>query len=315
MTDALDLTSRSADPADVRATLSRRSLLLGGVAAATLAVAGPASFARAATAAPIQKLPGEVSRKPNQTTSKGTLYDAVEVDISGDRAWLMIPQTLKPYRRATAGVVWYYHGSGSDHNSLLNGFAYEARQTVESGGIAICQNVNKNSYSSPFAVQTQANGVAYLSALYKLGPSFLRATSGGGALAAWTYGTRAIPNSVGLYFVNAVYDVTASYNMGGQTEVGPAYGYNTSLMDATNPANLPASAWTGDRIRIIYSETGDYIVPPQVHAIPFYQKAVTTGREVTFRTHNLGHTTPSFVGTEAPQYFKRWLNDWMATGS
>lgn len=295
---------------------SRRAILLGGVtAAAALTLAGPASFASAATPAPIRTLPSEISRRQNQTTAKGTLYDAVQVDISGDRAWIMIPQSLKPYRRTTVGVVWFYHGSGSDHNALLNGFAYEAKQIVDGGGIAICQDVRKNSYSSPYAVKTQADGVAYLGALYKLGPSFLRATSGGGALATWTYGTRAIPNIVGMYFVNAIYDVKASYLMGGQSEIGPAYGFNESLIDATNPATLPSSAWTGARMRIVYSTTGDYIVPPEIHAIRLYERALPTGKEITYRTHTLGHTTPSFVGSEAPRYFNRWLADWMATGA
>lgn len=298
--------------------LSRRALLFGGAAAAataTLALAGPAPFARAAAFTPIQKLPGEVSRKQNLTTPKGTAYDAVEVNIAGDRAWIMIPQSLKPYQRKTIGVVWYYHGSGSDHSALLNGFGYEARQTIDAGGVAICQNVAKNSYASPFAVQTQANGVAYLSALYKLGPSFLRATSGGGALAAYSYGAKKIPNAAGLYFVNAIYDVRASYAMGGQGEIGPAYGNDLAAIDATNPAKLPQSAWKGARIRIVYSTTGDLILPPSVHGIPFFDKAAPVGRDVSRRTHTGGHATPSFVGSEAPLYFSRWLKDWTATGA
>src|SRR5690606_31985607 len=116
-----------------------------------------------------------------------------------------------------------------------------------------------NKYASPYAIETQANGWRYVSSLADVGANFLRATSGGGALAAEVLGARLIPDVVGLYFVNAIWDVRRSYDLGGQLEIGPAYGHSTAAIDRTNPARHAASAWRGSRIRIVHTTGLDVV--------------------------------------------------------
>lgn len=288
---------------------SRRGFLVG-TATVALGAAGLAAAPPAAAALP--RLPGEISRRQGQVTAKGTVYDAVEVDINGDRAWIAVPRSVVPGSRTAVGVAWFYHGAGSNHGALLDGFGYEMRQLVDRGLVCICQDAGGNGYAGPYAMRVQADGWDYVSALCKVGANFLRATSGGGALAAEVLGAKLLPDIVGLYFVNAIWDVRRSYDLGGQGEIGPAYGYSTAAIDRTNPARHPSAAWAGDRIRIVYTTSFDIVTPAQVHAIPFYERALPTGAEVTRRTHTLGHTTPAFVRDELPIYFRRWFEAWSA---
>jgi|GEM_PF-1460658 len=287
---------------------SRRTFL-AGAATAGLGIAGLLG-AQPARAAALPRLPGEISRRANQRTAAGTLYDAVQVDIEGDRAWLTIPQGLR--LDEPVGLAWFYHGSGSDHGALLDGFGYEARQLVDRGVASICQDAGGNGYAGPYAIAAQAAGWRYVSSLADVGANFLRATSGGGALAAEVLGAGLLPDVVGLYFVNSIWDVRRSYDMGGRAEIGPAYNYSTAAVDRTNPARHPASAWAGDRIRIVHTTGIDLVTPPQFHAIPFYERARQQGADVSIRTHDLGHTTPPFVANEVPIYFKRWFLAWQA---
>lgn len=290
---------------------SRRAFL-AGTAVAGLGAAGLLS-APAAHAATLPRLPGEISRRSGLRTAAGTVYDAVQVDISGDRAWLMIPRGMR--LDEPVGLAWFYHGSGSDHGALLDGFGFESRQLMDRGIACICQDAGGNGYAGPYAMTAQANGWRYVSNLADVGANFLRATSGGGALAAEVLGAGLIPDIVGLYFVNGIWDVRRAYDLGGRGEIGPAYGYSTAAVDRTNPARHPASAWAGDRIRIVHTTGVDLVTPPQVHAIPFYERARQQGADVTIRTHDLGHTTPSFVGHEVPLFFKRWYLAWTAERS
>lgn len=286
-----------------------RRTFLTGAAVAGLGATG-LLLGTPARASSLPRLPGEISRRADQRTAAGTRYDAVQVDISGDRAWLTIPQGLR--LDEPVGVTWFYHGSGSDHSALLDGFGYEARQLVDRGVVSICQDAGGNGYAGPYAMNAQANGWRYVSSLADVGANFLRATSGGGALAAEVLGAALIPDIVGLYFVNAIWDVRRSYDLGGRAEIGPAYGYSTAAVDRTNPARHPASAWAGDRIRIVHTTGIDLVTPPQIHAVPFYERARQRGADVTVRTHGEGHRTPSFVGNEVPIYFTRWFRDWQA---
>ncbi|UZN04123.1 alpha/beta hydrolase family protein [Cellulomonas sp. S1-8] len=287
---------------------SRRTFL-AGAATAGLGIAGLLT-APPASAAALPRLPGEISRRSNLSTGTGTRYDAVEVDIEGDRAWLTVPRGLD--LDEPVALAWFYHGSGSDHGALLNGFGYEARQLVDRGTVSICQDAGGNGYAGPYAMAAQAAGWRYVSSLADVGANFLRATSGGGALAAEVLGAGLIPDIVGLYFVNALWDVRRSWDTGGRVELSSAYGGSTAAVDRTNPARHPASAWAGDRIRIVHTTGTDLVTPPQHHGIAFYERARQQGADVSIRTHGLGHTTPSFVGHEVPLYFKRWFLAWQA---
>lgn len=293
---------------DARPGLSRRAFL-GGAAAAGLGVSTLVGAPRA-QAATLPKLPGEISRRAGLRTATGNVYDAIEVDIAGDRAWITVPRKLD--LDSPAGLAWFYHGAGSNHGALLDGFGYEMRQLTDRGLACICQNAGGNGYAGPHAMATQAAGWAYVSSLANVQANFLRATSGGGALGAEVLGAGLIPNIVGLYFVNAIWDVRRSYEMGGRAEIGPAYDYSTAAIDRTNPARHASSAWAGDRIRIVHTTGVDLVTPAQVHAIPFYERARVYGADVTIRTHNLGHTTPSWVANEVPIYFRRWFEAWQA---
>lgn len=279
---------------------------LGGIGGALL-VSGTG---QAAYAEPTPKLPGEYFRKANQVTPAGTVFDNICVRINGDTMRLHVPQTVKPNSGVPVPVVWFYHGSGSDHNALDGGFKPHSAAMVDRGAIAICQTAGGTLYSHPTAVGLQAAGWSYIAGLFKVSGNVLRATSGGGALAVETYATRLIPSIAGMYLVNGTYDIRDAYNAGGdrRNTIVAAFGDDPAAIDAANPARHPSSAWSGTKMRIVVaapSET-DQIVPPDTNGLALLARAQPTAAEATVRTHGNGHSTPGFALSDFIASAERW---------
>ncbi len=304
--DPIEITSCSADS---RGAVSRRGLLLLAAAGVGAAIVGRPQAASALTPSPSPKLPGEYFRKANQLTAAGTLYDNIVVRINGDSARLHVPQSIKP--GASAGAVWFYHGAGSDHNALDGGFKTAAASVVDRGGIAICQTAGGTLYSHPTAVSLQVAGYAWLAGIYSIVGNTLRATSGGGALACETYAAGLIPNIIGLYNVNSVYDIYALYASGGEfaASVVNAFGDDPVAIAAANPARHPQSAWTGAKVRVVVSQpnSSDVTVPPAEHGLALLSLASPVAAEASLRAHTAGHATPSFSVTDFATASARWI--------
>jgi hypothetical protein len=270
------------------------------------AAGGPASAAQTPT------LPGEYFRKPNQLTPAGTLFDNICVRINGDVARLHVPQTVKPYSGVPVQVVWFYHGSGSDHNALDGGFKQAAAAMVDRGAVAICQTAGGTLYTNPTAVALQVAGYAYMAGLFSIQSNILRSTSGGGPLAIETYAGRLIPKIDGMYNVNAAYDLRAYYDGGGdgKLSVVAAFGDDPAAIDAANPTRYPQSAWTGTRMRIVVSQPSstDQVVPPDQHGLALLAKAKPVAADATMRAHSNGHSTPSFSVPDFVDMVDRWSN-------
>ncbi len=299
---------------DIEATapdrgVSRRGLLfLAATGVGTAMVAAPQrAFASSPTPSPT--LPGEYFRKANQRTAAGTLFDNICVRINGDVARLHVPQTVKP--GAAVRVVWFYHGSGSDHNALDGGFKSSAASVVDRGGIAICQTAGGTLYSHPTAVALQVAGYTWISGVYSVIGSTLRATSGGGALACETYAAKLIPNIVGMYNVNAVYDVYALYATGGEfaASVINAFGDDPAAIAASNPARHGQAAWAGAKMRVIVSQpnSSDRTTPPEQHGLALLSLASPVAGEASLRAHTTGHSTPSFSVADFETASLRWF--------
>lgn len=272
-------------------------------------LAGGAVPAFAALPTPTPTLPGEYFRKPNQLTAAGTLYDNICVRINGDVARLHVPQTVKPHA-APVPVVWFYHGSGSDHNALDGGFKSSSQAVVDRGSVAICQTAGGTLYSHPTAVALQAAGYAYMSGLFAIATNVLRSTSGGGALAIETYASDLMAKVAGMYNVNSSYDIRAHYDAGGgsRDSIVAAFGDNPAAIDAANPARYPASAWAGSRMRIVVStpNESDTIVPPDDHGLALRALASPVAAEASLRTHTNGHSTPGFATSDFVAAMDRW---------
>lgn len=291
--------------------VSRRGFLTlaaGGVGG--LVLAGGAAPAFAAAASPTPKLPGEYFRKADQVTAAGTLFDNICVRINGDVARIYVPQSVKPYSSAPVPVVWFYHGSGSDHNALDGGFKTSSQAAVDRGSIAICQTAGGTLYSHPTAVALQVAGYAYMAGLFAISTNVLRSTSGGGALAAETYASGLMPRIAGMYNVNSTYDLRAHYDAGGgsQSSIVAAFGDDPAAIDAANPARHPAAAWAGSRMRIVVSQPdeSDTIVPPRAHGLALLALASPVATEASLRTHTNGHSTPGFATTDFIESMNRW---------
>jgi hypothetical protein len=180
--------------------------------------------------------------------------------------------------------------------------------------IAICQNLGGTLYSSDAARQHQLNGWLYLSGLYGIDRNFLRATSHGGALATEVLLSALIPDVIGAYIVNGVYDVVNLYSNGSPAQhekIGQAFDHDLDLMTSRNPARHPGTAWTGKRVRVLYSQpdSSDATVPPSAHAKPLIATAQPFAVEASVRTHSNGHGTPGFVDTDAQATFVRWMQE------
>ena len=135
--------------------------------------------------------------------------------------------------------------------------------------------------------------------------------SGGGALMCWAFGNGMLPRQQGMYMASSVYDMWDAY-VSGPTLVGPAYNYSADAVQATNPALLAQSKWTGARIRASFNPD-DTRVPPAKHAVALLAKAQPVAIETSYITHDgggtaTGHTVPGWVNTDMLQTFKRWAN-------
>ncbi|WP_210479319.1 Ig-like domain-containing protein [Naasia sp. SYSU D00948] len=298
-------------PLDSVSPVTRR-LFLGGVAGAVgWSVLSGGQAVSAATPSPSPLLPGEYTRKSNQVTAYGgTLYDNIVVKIKGDPARLYVPQSIKPGQQTPIRVVWLYHGSGSDHNALDGGFKQTGERTVDEGAIAICQKAGGTLYSHPFAQACQVNGYAWVAALYRIAGNYLRGTSGGGALSCETYGSRLIPDILGMYNVNGSYDLMAMYNAGGSSRdtVVAAFGDDPAAIQAANPARHRQATWAGTRMRIVVSQPNetDRTVPPEQHGLALLALAAPVAAEASLRTHAHGHSTPGFAHLDFVDAMRRW---------
>jgi hypothetical protein len=278
-----------------------------GTALVSGATALPATSAFAAGATPT--LPNEISRLPNQISAVGKkLYDNIEVNIQGDIARIFVPQVVKPNQAAPVGVVWFYHGANSDSEAMNHGFKWNGEYVVDQGMVGICQTVGGTLYSNPAAQQIQRNGYAYLSSNFNIGVNYLRATSGGGALACGVYAAKIIPKINGLYMVNGMYDIREAYNTNARDSIGPPFLYNTTLIDANNPARATAAYWRASNVRVIVSDDThpDTLIPPAKHGLALLNKITGTAKEASVRYHNLGHTTPDWATSDCMQAIKRW---------
>lgn len=291
-------------------SFSRRNLLAGVVLGAGSLALGSSAVLSASAAAPTPKLPGEYYRKQAEVTPTGTVFDNICVKIAGDPARMYIPHGVTPGSGVPVPVVWYFHGSGSDHNALEGGYRTPALATVDRGAIAICQKAGGTLYSNPTAVALQQAGWDYMSGLFAISSNTLRSTSGGGVLAAEVYGSRLLPNIAGMYAVNSAYDVRAMYDAGGRSQgsVILAYGDDLAAIEARNPARFPAATWTGTTMRIIVStpSSSDSIVPPDQHGLALRDIALPVATEASLRTHTTGHSTPGFASSDFVASMERW---------
>ena len=266
-----------------------------GAAAITLSAFG----ATAAHAVEHPALPYEVpgSRRSNLRTASGKLYDNIEVTIAGDRARIFLPQSIKQGQSTSVGAVWFQHGGGGTHDALNSGFKYPGELVVDQGSIAICINSGGSQYTNDFAKSTQINAWKYLSGLFPIRMNFLRATSAGSALGAWTYAKKLIPYIRGLYIVNGLYDLEKLLvqDVNNQSNLRTAFNYDEALIRANNPARIAASSWVGTNVKVLVSDAAhpDTTLPPEQHGLALIIKIKTVAKEATVGYHTLGHNTPS----------------------
>ncbi len=298
------------------AGVSRRSFVAGGAATVLGAVAGMLGGASTASAAveytKVPKLPGEITRTSNLRTTKGNLYEMIDVSIAGDKTRLYVPHSAPPNKLKWVPVIWFYHATNSSYASLSSAFHYSAMPAVDYGAISVCPDyAGPTAWVSPPAVTAQVNAVKYMNSLWRIYYSFARSNSGGGALMCWAFGNNMLPRQQGMYLASSVYDIMESFTQG-PTIVGPAYNFSVPAIQATNAANLPQSAWTGARIRASYNPD-DQRVPPTRHAIALEDLARPVAIETSFITHDgggtpTGHTVPAFVSNDMLLTFQRWAN-------
>jgi hypothetical protein len=293
-------------------SVSRRTVLTGGAWGAG-AVALGLFAARSATAAgsgPTPTLPGEYLRTANEVTPGGALFDNICVTISKDPARLYVPQSIKPGDGRPVPVVWYYHGSGGDHNALDGSFRASAMWAVERGAIAICQKAGGTLYSAPRAVDLQNAALSWMTRQFVVSSTVLRATSGGGVLAAETYGRRLLPNITGMYDVNAAYDLRAMYDDGGRGRISvqAVFGDDLAAIDAANPTRFALDAWRGTKVRVVVStpDDSDTTVPPRRHGLALIDRITPVAAEASVRTHTMGHNTPGFATGDFTASMTRW---------
>ena len=297
---------RTNRPTSSEARLSRRGFLMTGAAglAAAIGVAGSASPAAAADYSVIPRLPGEISRYSTRyTDSRGNPYESIDVSYGGDKARVFVPWTTPP---ATPGisVCWFYHSNMADRTALSSAYRYPAGVLADRGWVSICPDYGGSLWTSQGSLDRQAKWVTWMSSTFSVAKSYSRANSGGGPLMCWAYGANMIPNLRGIYLCNAAYDMTDLYERD-PIRIRPVYGFSKSTMEKTNPARLPASAWTGKRVRVVVSAQ-DTIVPPAKHGMALVNKAAPVAASTSARWHDLAHENPSWANSDMVATFESW---------
>lgn len=315
-TEVTKLSQEHANKDGLSTRVSRRAFITGTAAATVGAAAGILGGAGAANAAPsytkVPKLPGEITRMDTQFTKAGNPYEVVDVLISGDRTRLFVPHASPPNKYAWVPVIWFYHANGSSYASLSSAFKWAADPAVDYGAISIApNNGGASEFVSSKAVTAHLNAIAYVNSLWRVYYSFGRANSGGGSLMAWAFGNKLLPRQQGMYLASATYDMLDLFERD-PGRIGPPYGNDPALIQATNPATLPQAAWTGVRIRASYS-TVDQIVPPDKHCLALIATAGPVAIETSSIPHDgggepTGHFVPGWVNNDMLLTFKRWAN-------
>ncbi|THG31162.1 hypothetical protein E6C70_13970 [Glaciibacter flavus] len=284
----------------------RRTIIIGAAAGlVTGALSTTVAFA-APVYSPVPKLPYEISRADTRTTRRGKLsYEAVDVLIAGDRTRIFVPHATPPGQKTAAGVLWLYHANGSDYTSIDGAYKYGAELAVDRGAVVVCPNYGGSLWTSQPSLTAQVNASKYMSAVWKIGVSFLRANSGGGSLMTYAYGRRMVPALRGMYLANATYDMEDLYDR--DPRVPPVYGNSRSAMLATNPAALPQSSWSGARMKVVASQL-DVLVPPDRHGVALANRARPVASDVIVQYHNEGHTVPGWTQEDMITTFAGWLD-------
>ncbi|WP_181127424.1 hypothetical protein [Rathayibacter sp. AY1F9] len=290
---------------------SRRLVLTG----AALGVGSAFAYAMTASAAPdysvIPPLPNELGRSDTAISRVGKKpYQIIDVMIGTDRARLFVPHTAVPSQRIGRVVYWYYHANGSTYAALSGAYQYSADQAVDKGVISICPNYGGSIYTNKRAVAMQVDAVAWFQKTWRIGASFLRSNSGGGALLCWAYGNKLVPEIRGAYHAAGVYDM-ADMARRDPGRVLPDYDNDPSTIPATDPALLPQASWAGARIRTTGS-TEDVLVPIAVHGGAWVALAKPVAKEaVVLYTPTEGapngHNVPSLTNKDMLDTFDRWL--------
>lgn len=289
---------------------SRRTVLAvaaAGLAVGALGLPGAVPSASAAPSySPIPLLPGEVSRTDTRTTRlKKKKYECIDVAIQGDLARIFVPHTAIPGSKTNYGCVWFYHSNGSTHTALDGAYRYGAEMAVDEGAICVCPNYGGSLWTTQASIQHQVNASLYMTSVWRLGLNFMRANSGGGPLMTYAYGNGLVPRTRGIYLANAAYDMEDLYARD-PARIGPVYDDDPAAIAATNPAHLPASSWTGGRIKVVVSET-DPIVPPAQHGIALVTAAAPVAADTRVQWHTEGHVVPAWTQQDMIATFKSWM--------
>jgi hypothetical protein len=284
--------------------IRRRTIIIGAAAGLVSGVAyrGPAAVAEAS---PIPTLPGEITRTATRITRlRKVPYECIDVSIAGDRARLFVPHTTIPGSSAGVGVLWLIHANGSTYTSLDGAYRYGAEMAVDEGAICICPNYGGSLWTTQTAINHQVNASAYMTSVWRVGLSFLRANSGGGPLMTYAYGKRLVPSPRGMYLANAAYDMEDLYRRD-PARIGPPYNFSLAAVQATNPARLPQTSWKGIRMKTVVS-TADFLVPPPDHGVALANTARPVAAEVIVEYHDEGHVVPGWTQADMVETFAAW---------
>jgi hypothetical protein len=286
--------------------LTRRTIIGGAVAG----IVGGALSTNAAFAAPVYspvpKLPYEVSRGDTRVTKLGKKkYEAIDVSLAGDVARIFVPHSAPPGQKTAVGVLWFFHSNGSDHTSIDGAYKYGAELAVDQGAVCICADYGGSLWTTAPAIQAQVNASKYMSAVWKVGVSFMRANSGGGSLMCYSYGTKLIPAARGMYLANATYDMEDLYDRD-PVRIAPVYGNDRASVIATNPARFDQSAWKGTRMKTVVSLLDPLVIPSR-HGLALADKARPVASEVLVQYHDEGHVVPGWTQKDMITTFAAWL--------
>lgn len=238
-------------------------------------------------------------------TAGGIAYKDYLINNSGDLTRILVPNGIVKGFIDNV-IVWGFHGSDGNQGAVDGGHKNYADRALAKGWVFVSPNLDGTQYTQLYVMElVKALDRAKLGLGITIGHTFLIGTSMGGSQAAWITGRGGVVTNLrASYHVNGVYDIEAEPVITRTVDIFP----DQATLEARNPKRLAISAWSDRIVRVVYDDAGgDQYVIPESHAIPFEARVNAAGGNATHRTHQSGHSTPSFAGVDAFGYFVKVL--------
>lgn len=231
--------------------------------------------------------PGETARTSG-TTAGGTAFTDVSVTISGDKARVLIPNTVQDGATVNAGM--FLHGSGRTQTYIND---TEPRATrdglLDRGYVLIGPHASGESWGNAIALGNLTAAYEWTQDQWAVNAVVVHGASMGGLLAANAVSNSSVPRLAAAVMIDPAVNLRAAYDKGSwNASIEAAYGMTSGAptWDTATAGHDPSATdpelFSGVPL-FVTSSTADVWIPKAQHSDVFVPRVqpVTTVEYVT----------------------------------